>query len=131
MIDKFKGVFTALITPFNKDGSVDFDSELVEGTLAKLVLNAFLIMSGVIMQRGEILCEFDSSSRSVTMNANGEGYSVSEDLSEILADKAHELDINTRNVQFFYAHEVAKSINYDIDIKIFEGQALLVLSKKS
>jgi len=107
-----------------------FSSDMIEGDLAKLILNSVVISSGIIMQRGHLACEFDAQTKSIIIKAISEGYNVSDELVSILSGNASKLDKNTRNIQFFYTYEVAKSINYVIDVKASEGVLTLVLTKQ-
>jgi len=108
----------------------NFTSDMIEGSIAKLILNSAVIISGVVMHRGRITYNFDSATKIITVNAISEGCSVGDDVIEILSGKADTLEKNTRNIQFFYAYEVAKSINYDIDISVSEGAVTMVLASK-
>jgi histidine phosphotransferase ChpT len=108
----------------------NFTSDLIEGNIAKLILNAAVIISGVVMQRGRVTYNFDAITKSVTINAISDGYGVGDELLEILSGKANTLEMNTRNIQFFYTHEVAKSTNYDIDISASDGAVTMVLASK-
>lgn len=93
-----------------------WDSTSVNSILGKLILNSALIVAASIMHRGLITLSIKDSSK-VKIVADSESYKVSEELLDILKGKGKSIEKNTRNIQHFYTYEVAKSINYDIDIE--------------
>lgn len=52
-MDKFKGLFSALLTPFNEDGSINFDSlENLLNSTFKTELTAFMLVEA----RARVCC---------------------------------------------------------------------------
>ena len=106
-----------------------WDSATVNGGLGKLILNSVLIISTLVMHKGAMSLSFNGDSGKVSIAVSSGTYNVGDDLLAILKGRGESIEKNTRNIQHFYTYAVAKSIDYDIDIKNVSDGVMLVLSR--
>lgn len=108
---------------------VDYPGVL-DGRIAKLLFNAFLIIFGVIMYNGKISIKVSNrtNGKKIEMIGLSPIYKVEQELVNILKNRS-ESPMTTRNVQHFYTSSLAKSNQYDVAIIEESAKVTLNLSK--
>jgi histidine phosphotransferase ChpT len=106
-------------------------SNTINANLGKLILNTALIVSTLVMHRGEMEIKIDKDFDNIEINASGGSNKISDDLLAILEGTSQLIEKNTRNIQYFYTYAVAKSINYAIDLRSDSEGVRLTLAPKS
>ncbi|MCH9753277.1 MAG: hypothetical protein K0T99_00035 [Alphaproteobacteria bacterium] len=108
-----------------------WESKMVNASIGKLILNSALVVSDIVMNRGEMEIKNNKNLTVLEIFVPGSTHKVSEDLLSILKGSADSIEKNTRNIQHFYTYEVAKSINYAIDLRNDSDGVLLKFAPKS
>lgn len=106
-------------------------SNMINSNLGKLILNTSLIVSTIVMHRGDLQIKIDKKFSKIEMNVPGSFKKINQDLLSILQGSGQSIEKNTRNVQHFYTYAVAKSINYAIDLSSESEGVSLIIAPKS
>lgn len=120
-----------LINNFVHGGGVSIEfldhPSVLDSKVAKLLLNALLIVSGIIMYNGKISIKVSNkgSSKKIEIVGISSIYKVEQELINILKNRS-ESSMTTRNVQHFYTSYLAKVNMYDVDITEENGKVIFL-----
>lgn len=104
--------------------------DAIDGRVAKLIYNATMMISGIMMHHGSLKILLGSDD-SLTLVGTAPAYKVDEDLEPIIQNPSQVTNLTARNIQVVFTARVAEDIGYKIQAEYAEPGIFTLTFKKA